>query len=381
MMLLRALVMGVIIGGVAANAAAIQANEAADSLAAADAATLLQFYPAPLATSPVGAIEDKAVWLAKVQGLIEDAPPLLQQSMLASKTQKQFAANLALLEQMQQGTLQKGVTAAKSVAKSGKLVAKDSDGKAGPNLGSGPADTVYTTLEPCRILDSRNATVASGVHGPLVGNQLYHLPGYVGIGSNWGQFGGNATSDCGLNGAAGPNIWAVAIVITILNPNFDAFLGVGDVATLASTLSTVALNYTHGQGLSTLYIVPQTVSGNIIYFAMPAQLSANIIFDVVGYFAVSQATALECTYPYSVGSGTVANGDNFSLSAPSCDAGYTITGVACDTGALRSLTPLTNVGTFGLTFLSYCNWVNSSGITVNAANFAAVAACCRVPGR
>ncbi len=143
--------------------------------------SLLQFYPTPLATSPVGAIEDKTVWLAKVQGLIEDAPPLLQQSMMASKTQKQFAANLTLLEQLQQGTLQKGVIAAKSVAKSGKFVAKDSAVKVGPNLGSGPADTVYTTLEPCRIMDSRNATVASGVHGPLVGNQLYHIDGYIGM--------------------------------------------------------------------------------------------------------------------------------------------------------------------------------------------------------
>ncbi len=167
------------------------------------------------------------------------------------------------------------------------MAAKGSDGKIGPNLGSGPADTVYTTLEPCRIIDSRNATVASGVRGPLVGNQLYHLPGYIDVGSNSGQFGGNATSDSGLNGSAGPNIWAVAIVIAILNPNFDAFLPVGDTSTLAATLSTVALNYTHGQGLSTLYIVPQTVSGYTIYFAMPAQLSANIIFDVVGHFAVS----------------------------------------------------------------------------------------------
>ena len=62
-------------------------------------------------------------WLAKVQGLIDDAPPLLQQSMLASKTQKQFAANLALLQQLQKGTLEEGIVAAKSLAKSGKLAA------------------------------------------------------------------------------------------------------------------------------------------------------------------------------------------------------------------------------------------------------------------
>ncbi len=83
-------------------------------------------------------------------------------------------------------------------------------------------------------------------------------------------------------------------MITILNPNFDAFLGVSDSTLVHGVVELWHLNYTHGQGLSTMYIVPQSV-GNTIYFAMPAGLSANIIFDVVGYFAVSQATALECT--------------------------------------------------------------------------------------
>ena len=51
-----------------------------------DAVVLMQFYPTPRATPPVGASEDKAVWLAKVQGVIAAAPPLLRQSMLASTT-------------------------------------------------------------------------------------------------------------------------------------------------------------------------------------------------------------------------------------------------------------------------------------------------------
>ena len=377
MMLLRAIVILVIAAGFGANAAAIQPNETADGSATTDAATLLQFYPTPLATSPVGATEDKAVWLAKVQGLIDDAPPLLQQSMLASKTQKQFAANLALLQQLQKGTLEGGIVAANSVAKSGKVAAKGTDGKVGPNLGGGPADTVFTYLEPCRIMDTRNATVASGVRGPLVGNQLYQLPGLITAGLNWGSYGGNATSDCGLNSLVGGNIWAVAIVITILNPNFDSFLGVGDKGTLAETLSTVALNYTHGQGLSTQYIVPQGIV-NTIYFAMPALLSANIIFDVVGYFAVSQATALDCRTLTHDGAGSgISNIDTFALSSPSCDAGFTKTGVNCRSGD----------GTFGYNLWLFsadsdqCVWRNQSGATLNASDFYTISNCCRLPGR
>src|SRR5450755_220198 len=119
-----------------ALAATVDAGDSpGDPLGGQDATALMHFYPTPLATSPVGAVEDKAVWLAKVQGLIAAAPPLLRQSMLASVSKQDFEANLTLLEQLQQGTLQKGVTAAKSLAKSGK-VAKAADGKVGPNLGS-----------------------------------------------------------------------------------------------------------------------------------------------------------------------------------------------------------------------------------------------------
>jgi hypothetical protein len=70
-----------------------------------DAKVLLQFYPSALASTPNGMVEDQAVWLAKVQGLMVGAPPLLQQSLLMSRTQGEFAANVALLQQMQETAL------------------------------------------------------------------------------------------------------------------------------------------------------------------------------------------------------------------------------------------------------------------------------------
>ena len=356
------------------------ADSRGDPVGGLDTTTLLQFYPTPLATSPVGAIEDKAVWLAKVQGLIDDAPPLLQQSMLTSKTQKQFAANLALLQQLQKGTLEGGIVAANSLAKSGKLATKAADGKIGPNLGSGPADTVFTYLEPCRIMDTRNATLDSGVRGPLVGNQLYQLPGFLLqiATQNWGVYGGNASSTCGLNSVVGANIWALAVVITILNPNFDSFLGVGDKGTLAETLSTVALNYTHGQGLSTQYIVPQGII-NTIYFAMPAQLTANIIFDVVGYFATSSATPLTCNTYQSVGAGSfnVAAGGGFGLSFPACPISSTQTGVGCYAGYSNNQYWLNDISPVG----GNCYWHNASGSALSGTAFRSESICCSVPGR
>ena len=348
-------------------AAANNIDGAADAAGGAAVSSLIRFYPTPLATSPVGAKEDKAVWLAKVQGLIEDAPPLLQQSMLASKTQKQFAANLALLEQMQQGTLQQGATAVRAVGANGNKATKAASPE---NLGD-TSNLVYTALAPCRIMDTRSATAGSGVQGPIAGNVLKQIPGYVTLGSNWGQYGGNAASNCGLNNTVGGAIHAVAIVITLLNPNFDAYLGVSDSSTLATVLGNVALNYTHGEGISTMYIVPQLAS-NVIYFAMPAGLSANIIFDVVGYFALSQATALECVDLSSGSTVIAANGVN-NVTSPSCAAGYQMTSGSCIAD---------NFGVFvvasQLSTTQFCAYSNT---TAFSSSIHAVGRCCRVPGR
>lgn len=70
-----------------------------------DATSLLRFYPARLASTPIGVVEDQEVWLAKVQGLMLGAPPMLQQSLLMSQTPGEFAANVALLQQMQATSL------------------------------------------------------------------------------------------------------------------------------------------------------------------------------------------------------------------------------------------------------------------------------------
>lgn len=126
--------------------ASLPLNEAGSMHAVPSAAALLRFYPTQLLSSPDGGVEDQEVWLAKVQGLMTAAPPLLQQSLLNSQTSQEFTANLALLEQMQEGMLKRSVQALQSQAKSGKIEPK--------GLGDG-FNLVYTALAPCRIMDSR----------------------------------------------------------------------------------------------------------------------------------------------------------------------------------------------------------------------------------
>ncbi|MEO8739000.1 MAG: PASTA domain-containing protein [Casimicrobiaceae bacterium] len=243
-------------------------------------------------------------------------------------------------------------------------------------LSSGPAPgLVYKPLEPCRIMDTRSATFGSGVQGPIAGNTLYGIPGFITTGQNWAQYGGAAASDCGLTNPPGGSIHAVAIVATILNPNFDAYLGISDVNSLSTVLSNVALNYTHGQGLSTMYIVPQIVTNNI-YFALPAGLSAQLIFDVVGYQVVDDATALQCTTQASAPVSIAGSGGSGSATSPACSASYTLTAGSCDSTSV--MMSVAQDKATGASTTWFCAAINRGG---TPANLTATATCCRVPGR
>ena len=370
----------VIVAALAAAGASAFAAEVANpgdaALRAIDAAALLRFYPSDFASTPADTVEDREVWLAKVLGLAASAPPLLRQSLLMSQTKQEFDSNVALLQQMQLGLIkQAGADAQKKVRAAGKRVAKAGDVTTS-SLGD-YHNLVYTLAEPCRIMDTRNATAASGVQGPIVGGTQKSLPGYITAGQNWANYGGNGFYDCTLNTSLGSNIQAIALVVTVLNPNFDAYLGMGDTGVLGETLGTVAVNFTHGQGISTTYIVPQSFS-NTIYFAMPTGLSANIIFDLVGYFTYSEATALSCVDVPGTQTSVLAGANGQALS-PVCTTGYTLVGGSCYASA------------FGVYLDQYlyhpipsspatwqCQYTNTTG---SAAFIRADATCCRVPGR
>ena len=208
---------------------------ATPALAASPSAlSLTRFYPTSLPSSPGGKVDEPEIWYAKVQGMLNAAPLLLQQSLLNAQTSAEFNANIALLQQMQEGLLKQG----------GREVKANSvgNGRVGPKALGDASNLVYKPLEPCRIMDTRIASAGSGVAGPITGNSLKTIPGFVTAGSNWGTYGGNASGDCGLANPPGNAIHAVAIVITILAPTFDAYLGVSDINNLTTVLSNVALN-------------------------------------------------------------------------------------------------------------------------------------------
>jgi len=280
-------------------------------------------------------------------------------------------------------------TGAVGAAAQGRSVAMSGDGTTalvggiGDNSGAGAtwvytsrADaTVYTPLEPCRIMDTRSATPASGVQGPITGGAVKQLPGFMTTGANWSAFGGAALSDCGLSNPPGSSIRAIAIVTSILNPNFDSFLGISDVNVLNTVLSNVALNYTHGQGLSSTYFVPQ-IASNSIYFAMPSGLSAHVIFDVVGYFSQSDAATLQCTTQSSQPTALGGNGGRGSATSPVCAPSYALVSGSCESDSPNVALWQHEASGGSTTWL--CSATNRGALS---ANLTATANCCRAPGR
>ena len=124
-----------------------------------------------------------------------------------------------------------------------------------------------------------------------------------------------------------------------------------------------------------MYIVPQ-VSTNTIYFAYPPQLVAHLIFDVAGYYVLSDATALQCNTQSSSLVSIPGSGGTGSATSPTCAAGYTLTGGNCDSSSFN-MNLVSHEATVTDTAW-FCSAINSGA---GAANLTASAKCCRVPGK
>jgi hypothetical protein len=148
-------------------------------------------------------------------------------------------------------------------------------------LGETGRDLLYSPVTPCRILDTRSA-VAAGIPNPPVGNVAYNFKAFSSAG--FAAYGGNA-SDCGVPTSG--EVKGIVLAVSLLQqpglPNFSAYLSIADTNNLSTLLSTAALNFNGALATSSTVVV-QTNANDNLYFAMPAQLRANFVFEVTGYF-------------------------------------------------------------------------------------------------
>ena len=156
-------------------------------------------------------------------------------------------------------------------------------------LGDSTQDLVYTPVIPCRILDTRNGTT-SPYNAPMVGGSAFTVTANL---NNFAPQGGSS-SNCGLPA----NFSAVAVTLTVIDPNFDAYMAASSTSDWSVLNQSVVMNFNAHRGTANSAIVPVDGSMNF-YLAMPAQVTTNVIADIDGYFAPPQGG-----YVASVGAGT-----------------------------------------------------------------------------
>jgi hypothetical protein len=255
-----------------------------------------------------------------------------------------------------------------------KLATGQSQGMA--KLGLGGPDLVFVaTVGPCRVFDSRFGP------GPLAAFGARQVWGFSDNPFYLWSFDQGGTGQAGSGNCAGtvyPGVQPVSVVATVAVVN--TFSTGSMRAWNGGTTLTVGgiLGWNAGDVLSNTTVIP--MDRNIVaypgsggkrdfgvYNNSPTQI--DFIVDVVGYFIVNVATALDCTSVAGPGF-VLGPGVSTLFSTPACPTGFTpIMGQ-----------PVTNqFGVDAGTILQQsCRISNYLGAN---ANVNCDALCCRVPGR
>lgn len=226
-------------------------------------------------------------------------------------------------------------------------------------LGDTNADLVYTPVVPCRIVDTRNAG------GVFTAGETRNYHAHLTSGTFAAQ--GGAASNCGIPA----NPAAAALNLTIVSGGGVGFLTAWPYNTslpLASTLDYFA----SGEIVANGALVPLCQPSCAADFSVYVSGSVDLIIDIVGYFAMPIATALQCTQVVSANTAIAVSSDTL-VALPGCTAGYTRTGANCSGPANTPSGYLVETNTTG------CLFRNLSAVATY--NATATSTCCRIPGR
>jgi hypothetical protein len=231
----------------------------------------------------------------------------------------------------------------------------------GPDaLGQNFQDLVYTPVKPCRIVDTRNALA-----GALAGNTIRLFEVDAGDLSDQG----GSVVGCGIPLAVAQ---AVEVTIVAVQPASDGFLtafGLGEQP------RTSVLNYSANQVIADTAIIP-VVPGGGPDFSVFSLATTHVVVDVLGFFAASSATRLDCTTAQSDVVAVPIN--ELTVVDAFCPAGRASTGGGYDIAEATIAFP----GLFITTSPLANGWravvENHTGARRNIVTFAR---CCRVPGR
>lgn len=231
-------------------------------------------------------------------------------------------------------------------------------------LGALTNDLVYTPLQPCRILDTRNTAA-----GAIAANATRSFVAIT-AGNFTGQ--GGSPTDCGTVGLAAT---AFAINLTAVTPSSAGYATAYPFGTTQPVAASV--NYAAGAIVNNALIVQIPNPLTSFDFTVYTFASSHYVADIVGYFAPPQATALQCIVT-TITSTTIAANTTLNVFNTACPAGYTATSPYCFINAAGVYSRGSGKNATAGTSDTFCSWQNT---TASPQQVAGATTCCRVPGR
>jgi hypothetical protein len=233
-------------------------------------------------------------------------------------------------------------------------------GLAPNSLGQNFQDLVYTPVTPCRIVDTRNA-----VAGALAGGAVRLFD----VDSSSFTAQGGSSAGCGIPLGVAQAVTMTIVAVQPAGPGFLTAFGL-----TAQPLASV-LNYAGNDVIADTAIIP-VVPGGGDDFALFSHATTHVVVDVLGYFAASTATRLDCT---TVQSDVVAVPLNeLTVVDALCGPGRAATGGGYDVAEATIAFP----GLFVTTSPLANGWrAVVENQTSGPRSIVTLARCCRVPGR
>jgi hypothetical protein len=226
-------------------------------------------------------------------------------------------------------------------------------------LGDLNQDLVYTPVQPCRIVDTRNTAagvIAAGTTRSFVAINA----------ASFTSQGGSATN-CGTLGVAAT---AVAVNFTVVNTLGAAFITVFPFGTTQPLAATMTYGLNDLISNTAIVKIPNPLASSD--FSVFAAAGTHLVADIVGYFAPPLATALDCATVSGVATNVPA-GAYSSLPTLFCAANYTPVALSISAAENVLVADSYTAGNAGQIFVR--------SLSANAQNVTAKLMCCRVPGR
>ena len=225
-------------------------------------------------------------------------------------------------------------------------------------LGSVGEDLVYTALQPCRIVDTRNAGGAIGADQ----TRSFKAAGYTSYANQGGSVG-----NCGVQNEI-PS--AVVLNVTAVVPTQAGYATV--FPSIGGRPDAASINYAAGAIVNSAIITKIPSPAASLDFSIYTYAQSDYVVDIVGFFSPPRATALACV-DSTLATVTIGVGATGQVTAPACAAGYTATQLDCESGSWFMPIVFSSLRGGGI-----CGARNNGS---TSAVLTAARRCCRVPGR